>query len=661
MKLPLEERKKHSNTASRKPVEEKSVLFIEAYSGESGGDCTAILQEFIDDPKYADWKIVWALPNAIYIDERIERYKDRVRLVKYPSIDLIAAIQTSKIIFSTRLLPTYFVKRKGQTVVGLYPADSYGNWQENGDDSDNKWQTEINRPDFALQRSLVKTDVIYAETDAIEKVLASKYPQGMPFSIVRGNPLRYCLETRQSAEIVVSVSDEIIGPKYPDLETLFKQIKTRAIEHDKDVFFRISHSNYLKYQEENDPKVLSRTGSSLAPVCQDIGASELLITDKKQDHYDASQLGVPCILVTNDITSWDNLGGEEMFAGNWEEVCEQIDLFYQEKHTGKTGKIMGDVKLLLDEVEKISDNNGDNHCKGGCLLVVSPHLTHEAWKAINFVKDECDVEMLFRDDINETLWKCGDLVSKRTNIYCQIGDAVSTVSPLRQKIAMKKNELPLSEDDLKSEWHRMTGMRSFKKIYYIGEITPYWDKMMACSPSDTYAMMTDDEFADYLLEKVSNPVWEKHVKGIEQKSELDDDRVFHLASDGADILLLDNINNKENEITLIIINKKSDVEKCSRLIEDKDRTYLIFDPHELLAGHKDITENDNVRWMPLRKFPLRALLVSDRVAFPGDSTLRKIAEHYGKEIIGEEKKSKEKMSEYIALLACEDICRMVSI
>ena len=106
MKLPLEERKKHSNTASRKPVEEKSVLFIEAYSGESGGDCTAILQEFIDDPKYADWKIVWALPNAIYIDERIERYKDRVRLVKYPSIDLIAAIQTSKIIFSTRLLPT---------------------------------------------------------------------------------------------------------------------------------------------------------------------------------------------------------------------------------------------------------------------------------------------------------------------------------------------------------------------------------------------------------------------------------------------------------------------------------------------------------------------------------------------------------------------------
>ena len=664
MKLSLEKRKKYSNIASRQSIKDKTMLFVESYSDDEGGDCFAILHEILKNPYYKDWDIVWALPDSIYIDDRIECFGDRIRCIKNPSTEFVDELQTYKIVFTTKVLPTYFIKRQGQVIVGLYSAGNYRNQIESEDGAKGIYKklTEINKDDFALHRSLVKSDIIYAESEEIEKALALKQSQGLPFKTVKGKPLRYSLETRQSAEVVVSVSDEIIGPKYPDLETHFKEIKTRVIEYDRDVFFRISHKSFIKYLEENDPKVLSRTGSRVIPICQDIKNSELLITDMKEDYYDASKLGVPCILVTSDITEWDISGETEArFAGNWKEICEQIDLFYQGKERSRQdAEIKADVCSLIDEVKNASEKETDAYNRGGILFVLSPHLTHKVWDVIRFVKNEKGVGVLFTDDVNESLWICGDLISRKTDVYCQIGEGVSTDTALRQKIALKNNEICLSEDDLKSEWGRIVGNRTFDKAYYVGKPSDYWKKMMEKIPADEYEILNNKEFTAFLLENIKNPLLESANKGIKLKSELDD-KQFHLATDEADVLLLDSFSDDKG-VTLSVINDISDVDKCRKLTEkETDIVHLIFDPHEILLNNHDITKKENVRWMPLRKFPLRALFAADRIALIDDNTLYQIAEHCGKEILSPNKDAikRDEMSDFIGLLACEDIHQMV--
>ena len=103
---------------SEQALEEKTIMFIENYYCGARGLISRIFDEFITNPLYDGYKLVWMAQDY---DETVRRFgswldSDRVWLCVKNGYDYIKFLNLAKYIYTADYLPAYYMKREGQVV-----------------------------------------------------------------------------------------------------------------------------------------------------------------------------------------------------------------------------------------------------------------------------------------------------------------------------------------------------------------------------------------------------------------------------------------------------------------------------------------------------------------------------------------------------------------
>lgn len=654
-------------------VREKTVLFIEPLNGQMHGNALAVLQGMLDDPQFADWKISWTVANADGMEDDLAGVqKDpRIELVLAGALRFIEALETSQLIMSCTCLPEYYIKNKGQVVVGLFPDHIY---EPSG---------TISRARALLQQSLGKVDFLYIEGNAARDALKRWYPSGTPFRVLDGEPPRYALQEEHGADVILSLSNSAMGKLYADMEQRFRSIELICVGYDKTLFMRIPRARRMAYRQENAPEVLDRVGDDVFPICQSLHRAQAVVTDRLNDVRESIIAGVPCVFFSNMVGDHYDLysANRELltFAGDWDEVCEALKSILEsgvsaahdlrrQIDAGKTVASLltqvisacGEMGRVV-EMDRAAREQLDRLVYGGVNAVYDQQQRELAYNTISDALKQC-----FADDDNKApkdeeadkdakstlfvLLSALDPAITRVLKYYKPSENVSVLytsastpemwgMPLDERICLQVKQGKDHSDfvTLPNEWRHMLGNRTYDTVYVKTTTDPLWNQMYQCAPGKQVVSISKKRLIKVLLKGMEHPVlrhydWESEpIKKVKQNGKL----YYVLGENDAEKLYLQCKKRIERPI-LAFVNESEDRERLEQLLDVYlARSCFILDPDEHMKD-SPLLQRPNVYWLPIKQLPVKLFLYAQTIMLCRDFAMVRIAEALKKKVVNPE-------------------------
>ena len=603
-------------------IKKKSILFYEAYTNKQiYGDVFAIYQAFFVDKNFADWNFIWTVNGTSGIAEELLDFNNdsRTELVSRGSVGLLKAFETSQIIIVGELLPSYYIKREGQLVIGVFSEDIY--------EPDGK----LTKRRAAVQQTFAKLDVLYTDAAFSATEIERRYPSVTPFKVLEGAPLRYTLNKTGQANVVLSMSEALVGggKNYANIERKYKDINYICSEYGKALLMQISYNIWNSCKDENAPEVLNYVRSDVYPICRMLHNAEVLVTDRRRDMLECIKMSRCCIFITNNISNYYEMyeNNKEILelAGDWKEACDKLELFYKDDKEScafDTSVAFYGMDNLLQEIAKLNcEENAvaktDNHYN---LLIVPSSLNRFAWKALKYFKPNSDVSVLVTGHADGKLWENTYDLDERINLFVKVGAVARGEDGHTSPVIMEH------------EWKRLIGNQQFETIYYIKTKDTLWNDMITCAPAKNTVVIPKAKFLKFLLESLDNPLL-KSVKADNttfHKISINEQEYYQIGIFGQDIFYL-KCKREISSPSLVFINNKGDCKNIIELIEKEysSETLFLLDPKRLMKSSK-LIEKEKVYWLPIDILPAKLFLCSDTLVSCKDYVVRETALSIGK-------------------------------
>lgn len=649
---------------------EKTALFIESYNGQMSGNALAVLQGMLDDPQFADWTIRWTVLNADGMEDDLTGVqKDpRIELVLAGALRFIEALETSQLIISCPCLPEYYIKSKGQVVVGLFADYVY---EPSG---------TINRTRAHLQQSLGKVDFLYIEGNAARDALKRWYPSGTPFKVMDGEPLRYALQEKHGANVILSLSNSAMGKLYADMEQRFRSIELICAGYDKTLFMRIPHARRMSYRQENAPEVLDRVGDDVFPICQSLQRAQAVVTDRLNDVRESISAGVPCVFFSNMVGDHYDLysANRELltFAGDWDEVCAALKSIlesgvpaaYDLRRQIDAGKTIASLLTQMInacvemdravEMDKAASKQLDRLVYGGVSAVYDQQQRELAYSTISdalkqyFVGDGSHAQKAEKADKNSqstlfVLLSALDPAIMRALKYYKPSENVSVLytsastpemwgMPLEERICLHVKRGKDYSDLVTpaNEWRHILGNRTFDTVYVKTTTDPLWNQMYKYAPGKQVISISKNQLLKMLLRNMDNPLLRHYDWEVEpiKKIKLSGKMYYVLGEDSSGELYLRCKKRIERPILAFVYEPK-DRERLEQLLDVYlARSCFLLDPDEHMKD-SPLLQRPNVYWLPIKQFPVKLFLYAQTIMLCRDFAMVRIAEALKKKVV----------------------------
>lgn len=571
------------------PILNNTVLFIESYDSSAHGNCNAICREMINDERFKDWNFIWVLPNATYYDVE-NLYDDRIKFVIDGSVGFVEACQTAEIIVTATYLPTYYVKRKEQMVLGCFPVSFY----KNNDmvEASRSW----------LQITLENIDILYANGKQYLDKIDDWYPKEKPFHVIEGDSPRMSIPASLDADVLVSISKRLSGKSFSSVEAIYKECHYITTDLNKKLFFRVEKSLHTLIQSENEPEVLSHIVSEAMTFPAAAKNAEVVITNNHMNAKDAVTLGIPCIMISKTMalpTYFTAEEGEKLyFAETWENAINMLYDFY-DNYSGKSNvTFSNDVNKILDAIL-----NKDYYCNNDIdeevekeLWIIPGDAPYGFWKCMNLYNTDKQVSILIRSTKDGRLWKKKYQLSENKKVFCKEGSC------------LPDEEGIFTEDICKQEWQRIVGNQRFDTIYAYDKTNKLWEALYENCPTDNINIMSNDELAEILYRNIM-----QNASGELSTTTIDGEEYYVLQSCADSMYCLNKKQQLDDFVVCFIRSNTQRLEQEEQIYNDTTGTaYVIVDPHKFMQDSKILKEN-NVYWIPKNVLPLRLLVNAKEV------------------------------------------------
>lgn len=574
---------------SETPVSDKSILFIESYNGAIHGDCKAILRKMLKDERFCDWTFLWTIPDSI-LYEPVSVEDERLQFVARDSYGFITACETAGIIVTGVSLPDYYIKKEGQTVLGCFPDSFFGK------------KELVTRERVALQMTMDKLDILYADNPAILERLKEWYPDRLPCSIIQGNSPRFTLPPVAEEQVVFSLKPSVMGQRFSVYEAKYKECMFFCAPYEKQVYFRVEKKLYRQFLYENEPDILAHTGSEEIPFCETARNAEIVVTDNVLNALDAARMQIPCIYITASTMLPEYFPKEETkwlsYAANWKEAVELL----REK-IGKLGekRPLPEAETGLNEILDIVSGDKqpapvpDGKERKAELWIIPGDMPGGFWEALRYYKQDKDVSVLVRSTRKGMLWKQKYPLANEKKLYCKIGACARDAHGKR------------TEKILREDWRRMIGDQYFEQIYAWEKKDGLWEELYATCPAKNLKEVGKTEIAQILFESlVSDSRFDSRDKL--EIADMDGQRCCVLGRDGDRTYYLRE-KAEWKDVTVVFVQKgaqKTEYEELMQKNEMNDSAYVFLDPYKYMES-SEIRSRANVYWIPDNIFPIELL------------------------------------------------------
>ena len=575
------------------PVLENTVLFIESYNASIHGDCRAILQAMLSDDRFRDWKFAWTFPESAEFEELRKEDKDeRIVYVSEGSHDFVAMCEQAQVIVTAKRLPVYYIKREKQVVFGCFPATFFFQ------------NEELTRDRVLFQATLDKVDVLYIDNEMVLKRVEEMYPGDRPFKILDGQIPRLSLPVEGKGDILVSLTKSELGTSFADLEEKYKNCCFWSTQYGKKLCFRIDKKLFSSFMEENEPEILAHIVSDETVFCQYAKKSELIITDRGFEAFDALQLGLPCIFISNTrfLPEYFTEKNLELllFADNWERAVVLLSEYLMKEDKIKKEESAGNgLANLLDivlEANRLQLQRG-HIISSEELWIVPGDIPNGFWQAMKYYKPDKSISVFVRSSDEGRLWKRHIELTMDKRFYCKIGKCVTDdTSDQREQI-------------FRSEWERMFGKKSFNKAYLWEKADTLWRELYQYVPAKSVEEIDREKTAEILYKNIVASVEE----GVPEVS-IGGETYYELGKEGTDRYYL----KKKADITkatVLFLRKAGDRREYEDMMAenvDLNTTYICIDPYQYMRT-SNVLEKDNVYWVPRNILPLHLLAMCESV------------------------------------------------
>jgi len=551
----------------KEPLMEKTVLFMTSYGMASYGDCKSVLMKMLSDTRFSDWHFVWTLPNSrsggnLPLDARIQR-------VVSGSCNFVEVLERAQTIITGIQLPVYYIKRDEQLVI----ASSSDCLQEENE--------TLSRGRVVSQISLRKVDYFYD-----------------------GYPLHLSLSGQLKAEVLISLSNSVLGTDFSAFEMKYRACQFICVQHNKEICFRIEKQKYQSFQMENEPEVLEHIVSDELVFCEAVQNAEIVITNRLMEAVDAVSLGISCIFITSGGNVQDCIVEDcEKYldiAGNWEEALGVLESKIAEiSKRSSTIWENSDMERLLHQIlsGKTEDSTPETDKLEKELWILPGEMPRSFWEMMRYYKPKKDVSILLRSTKEGLVWKKGCKLPIEKKLYCKIGSCAKNVHGIRTKEIIEK------------EWERMLGKQSFDIIYA-------WEKRQRLW-NDLYKHFPGKELVFIGKEDVSNILYNNIVGNTNEQlkeTEIEGKQYYILGEKHEKVYYLQKKNNIKN-ISVLFVTDRKQVGKYEKLIRNNlsgDMTFVLIDSYGFLEENK-LLRAENVYWLPKNVFPVRLLANAEQV------------------------------------------------
>lgn len=613
------------NRFLREGVLEKTILFLDVYSGSLYGNALAVLQRVLEDERFLDWTIWWSVANADEVQDDLpgDRRDPRVELVRATGLGFLRAIETAQIVVAGPRLPRYYIKNKGQVVVSVLSRDNF------------QPDPVITQKRAFVQQTLCKTDVLYIEDPSSWEMLNAWFPSGTPFQVVEGEPPRHAVRSTATDSVVLSLSKGILGKTYADMERRFKSVNIICIEHGKTLYMRIPHEKWMEYRDENAPEVLEHVGDDYYPIARDLKNAEVLVTDRLADVTECMTTACSCIFFSNRIGELYELVEEYKdrltFVGSWDELCEGLKGFLSGEHptapnaAGYEAAQAG-VGRLLDTALRAcaAPWTAETPFKRGDLFISLAILDENVLQALKYYKPARDVSILLTTGLNKDVWN-GHLLDERVCLKAKIGLCVPDVAG-RYTERIQRNE-----------WRRLLGDCEYETIYAKTTKDALWQKLYQCAPAQKVVMVPSRKILGTVLDGImaerNNPVLRSRSAAKEPPKPvlIDGKSYYAIGRTEHETYYLDD-RGPWFRPALVFVNDETEQEIVAEyLMLFKKRTVFLMDPSGCMKD-SEVLEKSNIFWLPIDKLPVKLLLYAESVVQCWDMAVRGIASRMGKKI-----------------------------
>ena len=443
----------------KRPIDDKTILFIENYSSGARGIVTRLFNQFLCDEVYSEYKFVWTCRDY---DETMKIWGEklntaRVWLVEFGERDFIKYLLTSAKIITSELLPDYYVKRKNQIIwafihEGNIYSDSYTKGQIQN------FVRTLNNTDYFLCKNNDYTYryLVYQNRISKEKICEIDYSKLYP-KLMKKNEKG---EVDGVKRVVIALSELKNVKSVSEFRKIRREIEGIARFYDAEVACRVPLSffrdRFIQDEEAtiNTPNVYSDE-YELAALLENC---VLVITDSLYDAVIATTFGIQVVLY----------------------YPKTIPKQYV-RSLGYYEKALNHDELLTKTDTLLRHDFSDVYLSKKILLIINQD--NDSWfdslvNDINRLSNYCNLTVLLAEP-NDWVYHKLSMFSKKVKYIIHTKSYFGIMDELDEKY---ENEYETTEDMVRMEWIRIFGNEHFDVMITSENTDSFWENMFMVAP-----------------------------------------------------------------------------------------------------------------------------------------------------------------------------------
>lgn len=565
-------------------VIENTVLFIESYNNSTFGNCKAILKKILHDERFLEWEFIWTLSDLNDGNFNFENDK-RIKYVYKDSCEFIEMCAKSKVLIVSDILPQYYIKKSDQLLIACFSTDLFYMINKN-------IMTKM-----LLQMTLDKLNILYVEDNFIMNELKKFYKNKIPFKVIIGQPFRFLIESTLNSNVIVSLSEDLIGEKSSDLEVKWRDCNFLISLFQIDICFYISQKLYNSIATEVFADLPSIVSGEMC-FSEVSGNADIVITDRANEAFESIQRGIICIFISKNRMLPGYFEDYNLdlliFADNWDDAINLLKIKIEDGTQCYKSNIFNNVEYSLNSLLEIMINQSE-YSKFSSIMTTYDELWIISEK---ISKGFCEIMKYYKLDKNIFIVICGEEQQyERYNEFCD-----------NKRIYLIGDFNNVIKDSNKVELYSffrncIFGNQYFENIYIHNEINRSYLEFFKYSFSKLFVLYNKKEMIDIFFKGFINKQ-KKKLKCVE----LNENKYYILGRQDGNTYYLE----KKRDIintTIIFINSLLCKEEYENFISEsnvENVSYIFIDPYRLMKDSK-IIKNSNVYWIPIDIIPIRLL------------------------------------------------------
>lgn len=500
-------------------IEDKTILFIENYYCGARGIISKIFYEYLYNPLYSDYKLVWLVRDY---NEAVSKFggrleDGRVWLCIINGYDYVRYLNTARYIYTADYLPNFYQKREGQ-IVFYAPIDyilarkHYTNamlWKH--------WKT-VNAADHIVTEE---------NTPGIEKVTGKADYE----NVIKVFDTKEEFYIKSSKTVFVSLVGERDGINNKNsFYYIYSLFTALADAYDYDIHWRVSLALYKKLiSDESIYESLKNVHSTEEAVSSLFKNADIIITDNMCDLVSANKNCKKVILFTNQISEIEDISCKndflvvsdfEVLSDIYEALLSGSEIISCKKEYNKgtelpdcPSELMGekDYKTVKGNISSLSCeviNSEASHEKARILLLVETCGLNDFLYGLNEslkkYKDKVFLTVLYRGSWNTTLYDRIADIDTDIPYICRSGE-IQCEDEFKEEI-IKTNCAGKSwtKEVVQNEWKRILGRTDFDYAIGIRGVNVFWNNMYEYVPASKFDLYEKKESASDMIDEIEN-------------------------------------------------------------------------------------------------------------------------------------------------------------